>query len=101
MLAKFCSELQRLHSDVIETREKCHSIGVKVHDAHLDEHHLEHKYFYQELLQKNTFHRITYAPKIVKDKLFLKFKQRILEDNKKLFIINDNIKSADVKVVYW
>ncbi len=101
MLSKICSELQNFHTESMDIREKCHSIGVKVHDNFLDEHHLEHKYFYQELLKKDTFHRVAHAPKILKDKLFLKIKERKLNENKKLFVVMDNIKSADVKAVYW
>ena len=85
----------------MDIREKCHSIGVKVHDRFLDEHHLEHKYFYQDLLQKNTFQRVINTPKILKDKLFLKIKKRSLEENKNLFTVKRNIQFSDAKVVYW
>ena len=101
MLSKICSELQRFHSEVIDVREKCHSIGVKVHDKYLDEHHLEHKYFYGELLEKDTLQRVQHAPQIVKDRLFLKIRERKLEEHKKLFAVKEKIIAADVKVVYW
>jgi len=93
--------LQKFHSEAIDIREKCHSIGVKVHDNFLDEHHLNHKYFYQDLLNKNTLERIKYSPKILKDKLLLKIRERSLKENKNLFNVKNNIQISSAKVVYW